>query len=245
MKKTFAFILSAASLILFGSVVVFAQSQIPPPRGHVNDFANIIPDDVEQRLEQKLRDYEVQTTNEIAVVTVESLGGQTIEDYTMRLAEQWKVGKKGKDNGVILLVALKERMMRIEVGYGLEEVLSDAKAKLIIERALKPEFQKGNFGGGIEKGVVEIMKAITSPVASEPAAKEQKTESDSHAGIIMAIVFGSIALIAGLTIFFMWIGYASARWSAEKKRKELVRQETLQNISKLEDELKNWGGGVL
>lgn len=244
MKKIFTFLSLSTLLILLSSVTVFAQGQIPPPRGHVNDFANIIPDDVEQRLEQTLRDYNIKTTNEIAIVTVESLGGQTIEDYTMRLAEQWKVGKKGKDNGAILLVAPNERKVRIEVGYSLEGVLTDAKAKMIIERVIIPEFRNSNFTAGIEKGVAEIIKVITLPVASELAGeKEQKSsESSSGSGIIVAIVFGGIALIAGLTILFIWIARACRRWSVEKKRKELVRQETLQGISKLEDELKNWGG---
>ena len=225
-----------ATLLLIQPVSVSAQTY-PEPKGYVNDFANIIPDAVEQRLGQKLSDYTAKTTNEIAVVTVQSLGGLTVEDYTIKLAEKWKVGKKDKDNGVILLVAPNERKVRIEVGYGLEGTLTDARAKMIIERAIIPEFKTGNFAAGIEKGVGQIIDVITPPVKAVPTDAPKQEEKSGNAGWIVLFVFLGIGLTVGLIIFIVWLVKACKRWSAEKKRREAVREETSKLLASLSTEL--------
>ncbi|MBM3205764.1 TPM domain-containing protein [Candidatus Shapirobacteria bacterium] len=131
--------------------------EFPQPTGYVNDWAQLLSGQVKESLEQRLSQFEQESTVEIAVVTITSLGENSIEDYAVRLFEDWQIGKKGKDNGVLLLIALEERELRIEVGYGLEPVLTDSKAGRIIRETITPEFKKGNFEKGILDGVEEII----------------------------------------------------------------------------------------
>jgi uncharacterized protein len=135
----------------------------------VNDDANIIPAETRQRLEQKLAELERRTTNQIAVLTVESLEGDPIEDFSLRVAEAWKLGQAGKDNGVLLVVSEADRRMRIEVGYGLEPVLTDLETSIIQRDIMVPAFRQGDYGGGIEAGVDAMIAAIGGEEI-EPAA---------------------------------------------------------------------------
>lgn len=228
-------------LVGVGTGIAHGAEPIPNPRGFVNDFANIISDDAQHRMEQMLYDYKTRTTNEIAVVTVSSLGGESIEEYTIRLAEKWKVGKRGKENGVILLVAPNDRETRIEVGYGLEGVLTDAKSKLIIERAMIPEFKKGNFASGIEKGLAEIMQTLTPAGSAEDNPKNQpdehvqanETKKKEINGAMVGFVFAGIAG-AILMIVLMWLLFrAWGRWRAEVARSNQVRHETHEIIARI------------
>lgn len=152
-----------------------AALDVPPLRNRrVNDDANIIPAETRQRLEQKLADFEQRTTNQIAVLTVESLEGDPIEDFSLRVAEAWKLGQADKDNGVLLVVSEADRRMRIEVGYGLEPVLTDLETSIIQRERMVPAFRQGDYGGGIEAGVDAVMAAIEGeeiePVAgAEPS----------------------------------------------------------------------------
>src|SRR5690348_9508325 len=125
MKKFQSYFLFLCLIWSFcNSPILFASSH-SKPQGYVSDFAHVLSSDTRQALEAKLSNFERATTNEIAVVTVPSLEGDTEEDYAVRLFKEWGIGKKGKDNGVLILIAPHERRARIEVGYGLEEVLPD------------------------------------------------------------------------------------------------------------------------
>ena len=160
-------------LTLFSLHLISAEPNYPEPIGYVNDFANIIPDDTQAQLETTLQDYEVKTTNEVVVVTVSSLEGNDIESYAVGLARKWGVGKEGKDNGVVILVAPNEREVRIEVGYGLEGVLPDGKAGEIIRKDIIPRFKEGNMPEGIVAGVTAVMARIDAPPASPEPEKEK------------------------------------------------------------------------
>ena len=118
-------------------------------------------------LEEKLRRFEEETSNQVVVVTFPSLEGESLEDFSIRLAGVWKIGQKGKDNGVILLIFKKDRKVRIEVGYGLEGALPDATSKLIIENEIVPRFRKGRFEEGIQAAVQAIMAATRGEYQSE------------------------------------------------------------------------------
>jgi uncharacterized protein len=132
----------------------------------------MIPEDARQRIEQKLAAFEKSTGAQVAVLTVESLDGDPIEDYSMRVVETWKLGKKEKDNGVLLLIAEQDRKMRIEVGYGLEGDLTDLESGRIVDNVIRPDFQKGDFAGGIEHGVDSILSALGGgEVPAEPPAR--------------------------------------------------------------------------
>ena len=237
MKRSF--ILSCLFLValVFGSSQVLAQISYPAPRGHVNDFANVIPDDIEQRMELRLRDYEQKTTNEIAVVTVTSLEGLSIEDYTVGLAQKWGVGKKGKDNGVVLLVAPKEREVRIEVGYGLESVLTDAQSVQIIA-AMTPYLKENKYGPGIDFGVQKITDVIGYLTPVERFAQQKEQEERNRAAVatfftvLMWIVIAVVLIVAGI-----FARKKALAWNEERQRKELVRQQALENIKVVEDRL--------
>jgi uncharacterized protein len=167
-KLIFALILTGLTVTL--PLAGCSDAAIPEPRGHMNDFANMINDEAEQWLESMLIQYESDTTNELAVVTVDKLNGKSIEEYTIDLAEKWEVGKKGKDNGAVILVAEQEREVRIEVGYGLEPVLTDAQAKIIIERVILPRFKAGDYTGGIQAGVNAVIQTIEGEYTPAPGA---------------------------------------------------------------------------
>src|SRR3989344_4838195 len=145
--------------LLFSSSI-FAQDNYPKPIGHVTDSANIINPSARQELEAKLREYRDKTSIEIAIVTVLSLNGLSVEEYTINLAQKWGVGDKKKDNGIVLLVAPNERKMRIEVGYGMEPDLTDAEAGRIIQNDIIPSFKSGQIQAGILAGVNERLNRL-------------------------------------------------------------------------------------
>ena len=171
MKRFLAFlilpILIIASLLLAGTGVVSAQDY-PEYVGFVNDYAGLMSMQGKQVVEARLAQLEKDTSAEVAVVTIKSLQGNTVEDYAVRLFEQWKIGKKSKDNGVLLLGALDERKMRIEVGYGLEPVITDGRAGRIRDDDIIPRFKKNDYEGGIVAGVDSIEKYIRDGTPPEP-----------------------------------------------------------------------------
>lgn len=129
------------------------------PIGRISDYTNTLKTNEIQKLEQTLTQFERETTNQIAVVLIPTLAGDNLEDYSIRLADKWKIGQKGKDNGVILLIVKQDRKIRIEVGYGLEGVLPDSRAGEIIRKNIAPYFRQSNFSSGIRNGIFAIMTA--------------------------------------------------------------------------------------
>src|SRR5690606_22289460 len=130
-----------------------------PPR-LVNDFAKILNSQEVQYLEQKLVAYDDSTSTQITIVTLNSIGGDDINLYTAELAEKWHIGQKGKDNGLIMLLSMEDKKISIQVGYGLEHIVTDAISKRIIEEYILPEFRKGDFGAGLNEGANQVIKAL-------------------------------------------------------------------------------------
>ncbi|MCM8767066.1 MAG: TPM domain-containing protein [Candidatus Omnitrophica bacterium] len=141
------------------------------PIGYLNDFANLLTQNQKQEIEKKLREIEEKTGNEIVVLTIKSLEREkTIEEYANEIFNSWKIGKKGKDNGVLILIVLNERKIRIEVGYGLEGLLTDSICGKIIRDIMAPNFKENDFYNGINKaiGVIyEIMKGKDVEIKEE------------------------------------------------------------------------------
>lgn len=137
-------------------------SDFPQPTGFVNDFAGVFSDGFRQELEQNLEDFEKKTSAEIAVVTIKSLGDYTIEEYAVRLFEDWKIGKKKKNNGLLLLIAEEDRQVRIEVGYGLEPIITDGRAGRIIREEMAPYFKKEDYDQGVRLAIAQIKDYIQS-----------------------------------------------------------------------------------
>ena len=141
----------------------FAQAQkaVPELWGlHVHDEAHVLTQPAIDKLEQQLIAYQDSTSNEIAVLIIPTLEGDALEDYSLRVVEKWQLGKKNKDNGVLLLIVVDEHKIRIETGYGLEGVLTDAKASRIIRNEIAPPFRQNQYDEGVVAGINAIVKAI-------------------------------------------------------------------------------------
>ena len=147
-------------------------------------------------LEQKLSDFEIKTTAQLVVVTLKSLQGTSIEDYGYQLARHWQIGQKEKNTGALLIVAPNERKVRIEVGYGFEGTLTDAVSRLIIENSIIPRFRVNDFAGGINRGVDDIIQAVS--VDSDEWKARAKQRPDNQPGLVDVL-----ALLLLLFIFFM------------------------------------------
>jgi uncharacterized protein len=153
--------LTLGAMVIFLGIAVAAWAlDVPPsPRGRVSDYTGTLAGSQIQGLDGQLARFEEETTNQIAVVLIPTLGGDSLEDYSIRLAEKWQIGSRGRDNGVILLVVMHDRKVRIEVGYGLEAVLPDSLAGEIVRQEMAPLFRQGQFYQGILAGVNAIMAA--------------------------------------------------------------------------------------
>jgi len=161
--------------------------EFPKLTGRVVDEANILSPQTKQLLEKKLKNFEQNTSNQIVVVTLKSLQGHSIEEYGYQLGRHWGIGQKGKNNGVLLIVAPNERKVRIEVGYGLEGTLTDAKSFLIINDTIIPYFKKNDYDNGVIKGVEEIIKTIKNTY--KPSTQDKKEENINEAIPIGGFVF--------------------------------------------------------
>jgi uncharacterized protein len=154
-------------LLISAAGAVFAQT-FPSPQGYVNDFAELLSVQIRTQIEDQLSLLEKDTTSQVAVVTIKSLEGNSIEDYTSRLFESWGIGKKGSDNGVLFIIAKDERKVRIEVGYGLEGILTDGRAGRILDEDVLPYFKKSDYEKGIAAGVKSIEKYVRGGTPPEP-----------------------------------------------------------------------------
>ncbi|WP_296256726.1 MULTISPECIES: TPM domain-containing protein [unclassified Pseudomonas] len=148
--------------------MALAQLDFPALNGRVVDTAGMLDNPSRERLSQMLRAHEELTTEQVVVVTVPDLQGSTIEDYGYQLGRFWAIGQKGKDNGALLIVAKDERKVRIEVGYGLEDRLTDAQSSVIVNQIIIPAFKQGDFAGGINKGTEAIVQVLGGDPLAEP-----------------------------------------------------------------------------
>ena len=153
---------------------------VPALTSAVTDQTGTLSASERQALESKLRDWEARTTNQLAVLIVPTTAPEPIEQYTLRVAEAWKIGQKGKDNGAILLVAKNDKRIRIEVGYGLEGVLTDITSRRIIAENIAPEFSKGNFAAGINAGVDRIIEVVGAGEPLPALTPQRRTAPARH-----------------------------------------------------------------
>ncbi|MEI6597022.1 MAG: TPM domain-containing protein, partial [bacterium] len=191
-------------LLLFFACPALAYYNPGVPSGFVNDYSGTLTIEQKQTLENKITQFSQETSNEISVVLISSLKEDTIENFAIKLFEDWKIGKKGKDNGVLVLVAKDDRQMRIEVGYGLEGALTDAQSNWIINQVMKPAFKNNDFYGGLDKAVDQVMTATKGEYV--PSENQTTTKAKSFLGnfdpefIFYIIIFG-----------FMWLASVLAR----------------------------------
>ena len=194
-----AWVLAGLMAIVFSGVLfpVHAQPKIPPLKGLVTDVTGTLTTDQRNQLESRLRQFEASKGSQVAVLIVPTTAPETIEQYGIRVAEAWKLGRKKVDDGVILIVAKNDRTVRIEVGYGLEGVLTDLTSSRIIRETLVPAFQRGEFYAGIDAATTQIMRLINGESLPPPV---RQSSEDAHPDLetiapillILSIVVGRI-----------------------------------------------------
>ncbi|MGO4686336.1 TPM domain-containing protein [Brevundimonas sp. 2YAF1] len=206
-----ALLLSLALLAVLPGLARAADIQFPALTGRVVDDANLLTPEQEQALTGKLATLEQQTGDQLVVVTLPSLQDQPIEDYGYRLGRAWGIGSKEKDNGALLIVAPVERKVRIEVGYGLEGVLTDALSAQIIQNQILPAFRTGDFAQGIDAGV----DAVIGQLRLDPAEAQARAQA-AKAPRPKAPV--GPAILVGLVFLFLFIGLIRAAASGGRRR---------------------------
>lgn len=182
----------------------------PAPDGPVLDQAGLIPDAQEAALDARLREYTARTGRAIVVATVPSLEGETIEIYAVRLFEAWGIGGKESDQGLLLLVAPAERKVRIEVGFGLHQYVTDALSGRIIRNAIAPRFREGDMAGGIEAGVGELIAQLDRAPEDAKAIAEAAAAAEAQQAGGEATIGGAVFWIV-LILFFVFVFHGGSR----------------------------------
>jgi len=183
-------------LFLLALGLAWAQAAVPPLTARVTDLTGTLTREQQAGLERMLQEFEARKGSQLAVLMVPSTAPEAIEQYALRVAEQWKIGRKKVDDGAIMVVAKDDRALRIEVGYGLEGALNDATANRIIRELIVPRFREGDFYGGINAGLDRMMRVIDG----EPLPAPAKSAPGAPGGtfqmlpvlLILALVAGSI-----------------------------------------------------
>ncbi len=168
---------------------------VPELKGRVNDYADLLDESTRENLEKILKAHEDSTTNQIVVLTVESIGDVAIEEYSMKVAEAWKIGQKEKNNGVLIIIAKEEKKVRIEVGYGLEGVLPDAQCGYIIDHIFLPSVKQKN--PDFDEATTNTVLALIRTVHGEYNAIVQETTEKETSNAFL-IVLGIVCVISGI-----------------------------------------------
>lgn len=196
----------AAAWLAWCAALPFARAELPVPplQARVTDLAALLTPEQRDAMERRLADFEQRTTHQLAILIVPTTQPETIEQYSIRVVEQWKLGQKGRDNGVLLLVAKDDRELRIEVGYGLEGDLTDLHSSRIIRDVIVPQFQRGDYYGGLDAGLNAIMSRLEGGVADEAAPQEESAlrslEGNLPGLFFMTLVVGRLlqSIFSGL-----------------------------------------------
>lgn len=209
--RVFLVVLSALAL-----ATPVAARDVPYLTGRVNDTAGMLPIEVREHLEAKLAEFEKASGAQVAVLTIASLEGEPLEEYALKVAQTWKLGRKGVDDGALLLVARDDRKMRIEVGYGLEGKLTDIACKRILDDVMRPAFRDGEFGRGVESGVDAMIGTIQGKdvlpavgVGSRRTAAPPTLAARLAGTLIFVLVIGVFSFLAlfgkGCMSWFLYV----------------------------------------
>lgn len=189
-----------------------AQNLPSNPTGHVNDFADMLTSSEQQQLEQKLRNYRDTTTTVIAIATLQTLNGISIEETATKLFNEWNMWEGNKDNGVLILIAKKEQEMRIEVGYGLEGAIPDVMAGRIIREIMSPSFKRGNFYGGLDRATSAIIQLASGEFTGQLVEGQSTSKNNDTASFIIFL------------LFIVYVIYSSARKGGGKRNNKRRRR---------------------
>jgi uncharacterized protein len=216
------------ALMLCWAFAAMADVAVPPLTGRVVDKTATLSSSDVASLDQTLKDFEARKGSQIAVLIVPTTQPETIEQYSLRVAEAWKIGRRKIDDGAILVIAKDDHKLRIEVGYGLEGALTDVTSKRIIDEVITPKFRSGDFAGGISDGVDRIIRVVDGEPLPAPAPRKPQDPGIDlfNPGSIFAMVFAGTILRAifgrllgslatgGLIAAVFWFVTVSLIWSA-------------------------------
>ena len=204
--------------LILAAILAASPQDFPDHTGFVNDFAGVIDEKSKAKLTELLGQFAKDKDTHLIVVTVKSLGGLSVEDYTNKLFRKWGVGEKGKNNGILFLNAPSERKLRIEVGRGLEGRLTDIEAKMILDSVVRPEFKAGHPGNGFLKGCQAIIEkmTVTKEEPKEQAVSNSEKASSSGSAIIILLVF------AGAGVFVLVVFMKLSEEKTRKRRSTYV-----------------------
>jgi len=185
--------------ICLAAIFVFPAHALEVPKltGYVNDYAGMISPRTKAALEQELRAFEQSDSTQLVLLTVPSLEEEVLEQFSIKVAEAWKIGQKGKDNGIIVLVSKQDRKIRVEVGKGLEGKLTDLMAGRVIDLVIKPRFKSGDFDGGFTSGIHALIDATRGEFKAEPTAgkRPRAKGSEGFSRLIVFLFFAGIVLL--------------------------------------------------
>lgn len=175
--------------------------EVPRYRGYVNDYADMISVGAEADIERELQSFDENDSTQLAILTIDSLEGDALEDFSIRTVQAWKIGQKGKDNGILFLAVKKDRKLRIEVGRGLEGVLTDLQAGRIIDQVVTPLFKVGKFDEGFQAGVGALIKTTRGEFTSGDRKGQRGRARNEHSSFFTYLFFGLavIAFIGGVS----------------------------------------------
>ncbi|HEV8243529.1 MAG TPA: TPM domain-containing protein [Nitrospirales bacterium] len=182
-----------------------AALEVPPLTGRIVDHAHLLPADRAAALSDELAAHEARTGNQVALLTLPSLEGEPLEEFTHRVATTWRLGRKGTDNGVLILVVPGDRKIRIEVGYGLEGTLTDVKSSRIIREEMAPRFRTGDFAGGITAGVKAVLGTIEGTY-QPPPRKTVPAGNSAESALGMFFVAVVVGILTAAIIGHHWKG---------------------------------------
>jgi uncharacterized protein len=186
------------ALLAFVAAGVGAAEVIPPPpQAHFNDYASLVSPSVAGALDRKLAQFERDTSNQVVVaIFPEMESDSSVEDYTVRVAQSWHAGIKGRDNGAVLFIFAKSHKVYLQVGYGLEGTLTDALSKRIIENEITPAFRRGDYDGGVTAGVAAILAATRHEYHGTGRTVAQRTGSGFPPVLFLFFVVASLVIMA-------------------------------------------------
>ena len=190
--------LLALLAVLVAGAALGAPGDVPVPKltAHVVDLTSTLDAQQREALDAKLRAFEAARGSQIAVLIMPTLGGESIEEFSTRVTDAWQLGRKGVDDGVLLLVAKQEHRVRIQTGRGVQGTLTDALSSRIIEEIITPRFRSGDFAGGIDAGVDAIMKAVQGEDLPLPAAKKAARASQASYSDFVFLAFFLVPVVA-------------------------------------------------
>jgi uncharacterized protein len=194
-----------AAIAVAALVSPAAALDVPPLAGRIVDHAHLLPADRAASLSDELAAHEARTGNQVALLTLPSLEGEPLEEFSHRVATTWKLGQKGTDNGVLILVVPGDRKVRIEVGYGLEGTLTDVKSSRIIREEMAPRFRTGDFAGGITAGVRAVLGTIEGTY-QPPARKTVPAVSPLEGALGVFFLAIIVGIITAAMIGHHWRG---------------------------------------